>query len=235
MGLSPTALAYLTTLERIPAVPVQQVADALKRANCPVFQTWLDFHSRFAGYVETIGRDNAVWGIMHASPGWPWIANEAEVEARSDDWYVVCADVHPSYDYKLNSAGNFISYGGGGSHETFAKKVEIRALFWDACKGGRSWKLESELAQKSRDNPESLARWSGAEMVAEASDKFSTYWRGHDVIIVDKPERKGVRQLRWPSGRPDDIIIVDTIERRVQVWVAAEARERLCAYQPDNV
>jgi hypothetical protein len=72
-------------------------------------------------------------------------------------------------------------------------------------------------------------------MVAEASDKFSTYWRGHDIIIVDKPERRGVRQLRWPSGRPDDIIIVDRIEKRVEVWVAAEARERLCAYQPDSV
>jgi hypothetical protein len=43
MDLSPAALAYLATLQRMPAVPVEQVADALQRANCLMFQTWLDF------------------------------------------------------------------------------------------------------------------------------------------------------------------------------------------------
>jgi hypothetical protein len=107
MDLSPAALDYLATLKRMPAVPVEQVADALKRAGCPAFQTWLDFHSRFAGYVEIIGREHAVWGIVHSNPGWPWIANQAEVEAQTDDWYVVCADVHPHYDYKLNFCREF--------------------------------------------------------------------------------------------------------------------------------
>lgn len=215
MDLSPIAVAYLATLKRYPAVPVIQVVEALKRANCPVFDCWLDFHARFAGYQEIVGHDTAVWGIVHANPRWALLPDEAWVKADGNDWLVACADVHPSYDYNLNSTGEFVSYGGGGEHESFAKRIERAALGWDAAVGGRKWTQDCELRDKAKRNLESFVRWSDARIVPEASDKYVTSWRGQDAIIFrnDRPHSRE----SW----------------RLQVWIAEDARERMSAYQPD--
>ena len=216
MNLSPTAVAYLASLKRHRAVPVAQVAEALKRAGCPVFESWLEFHERFAGYEEVIGRDTAIWGIVHTEPRWALLPNEAWVKANGNDWVVACADVYPSYDYNLNSAGEFVSYGGGGEHESFATRLERRALGWDAAAGGRKWKQDSELRDKIKGNLEAFVCWSGANIVPQATDKYVTSWRGQDAIIFrnEKPHSKE----SW----------------RLQVWVAEDARERMSAYQPDS-
>ena len=107
---------------------MEKVAEALQRANCPIFESWLEFHAQFAGYKEVIGREIAYWGIVHANPGWPWVANEAYVRTRRGEWLVNCADVHPSYDYTLDPSGQFLSVGGGGYYESFAMKVERDAV-----------------------------------------------------------------------------------------------------------
>lgn len=215
MDLSQTATAYLATLKRHPAVPVAQVVEALKRANCPVFECWVEFHERFAGYEEVIGRDTAIWGIVHAEPWWALLPYEAWVQANGNDWVVACADVYPSYDYNLNSAGEFVSYGGGGQHESFAKRIERSALGWDATVAGRKWKQDCKLRDKVKENLETFIQWSGAMIVPEASDKYVTSWRGKDAIIFrnEIPYSKE----SW----------------RLQVWVAEDARERMKTYESD--
>jgi hypothetical protein len=215
MDLSPTAVAYLATLRRYPAVPLQQVAEALKRQNYPVFESWLEFHERFAGYEEIIGRDTAIWGIVHAEPRWAFAPYQAWVQARGSDWCVACADVYPQYDYNLNSAGEFVSYGGGGEHESFSRRVERGALGWHAAAGGRKWRQDCNLRDKVKDNVESFLQWTDARIVVEASDKYVTSWRGHDAIVFrnELPHSKE----SW----------------RLQVWVADDAREKMIAYRPD--
>lgn len=214
MDLSPTAMAYLATLKRYPAVSVKQVVEALKRAECPVFESWLEFHEQFGGYKEVIGRDVAYWGIVHTNPGWPWEANEVYVQTRRNEWFVNCADVHPSYDYRLDSSGQFLSVGGGGYYESFVKKVERDAMARAAAAGGRRWREAVELRSKVEENVEAFVGWSGAELVGEASDKYMTCWRGNDTIIYRRE-------------------IIDNKEGWIKVWVAEDARERMSAYQPD--
>src|SRR5262245_54144201 len=139
MNLSSRAQTYLGTLRRRSPIPVERVASALKNARCPAFDPWLDFHSRFAGYEETIGVELAVWGIVHADPHW-LVSEEACAEIHGEEgWHVVCADVHPSYDYWLDCNGQFVSIGGGGTYESFDKKVERAAMFWAATLGDRAW------------------------------------------------------------------------------------------------
>ena len=215
MDLSTRAVAYLATLKRHSAVPVEQVAEALKRANTSVFESWMEFHERFAGYEEIIGHDTAVWGIVHAQPRWGLLPHEAWVRSKADDWLVACADVYPSYDYNLNSTGEFISHGGGGLHASFVKRVERAALGRDAASGGRKWRQECELRDRVNGNLASFVRWSGASVVGEASDKYVTSWRGDDTIIFRNE------------------IINNKESWRLQIWVAEDARKRICAYEPD--
>ncbi len=200
MSLSPRAQAYLATLERGEPVPVERVVEALEQVGCPIYDAWLEFHSRFAGYVEVIGRDSGVWGIVHAHPVWldPW---DASVELSGEGWRVVCADIHPSYDYWLSSTGEFISLSGGGSHESFDIKIERNTIFWEAIAGGRSWTIDADLLRAAR-GIDALRVAVGAEIVKEASDKYATCYTSHDVIVIARPAT-------------------------TEVWVASDAHERV--------
>ena len=144
MALSERAQSYLATFNRRQPVPVGLVADALARSGCPRLDRWLDFHSRFAGYEELIGRDLAVWGIVHAEPTW-LDPDEATVELRDGEWRVICADVHPSYDYWLDSRGHFVGLGNGGPYEAFDVKVERDAVMWEASAHGHAWSIAFDL------------------------------------------------------------------------------------------
>jgi hypothetical protein len=186
MSLSSRALTYLATLKRGEQVPIERVAEALEISGCPTFAKWIDFHSRFAGYEEEIGRDTAIWGILHSAPTWIQ-AGAAEVERDGDLWRVTCADVHPSYGYWLDSDGRFGGSGSGGPFQTFDVKVERNAVFWEAIKGGRSWVMDFNLGKVLGADVESWRRWiPGIELVPEASDMFSRCWKSSDLIAVQR-------------------------------------------------
>ena len=70
MHLSSRATSYLASLERLQMVPTAKVVEELKRCTVPASKSWVDFQDRFGGYVETIGRDRAIWGLMHVAPEW---------------------------------------------------------------------------------------------------------------------------------------------------------------------
>jgi hypothetical protein len=189
--VSPRALAYLATLPRREALGKDALAEALGRAGCPVHDAWIDFHARFAGYEETIGRDWAIWGIVHAAPCWlsPHEALVNEPDSGDPRLSVMCADVHGAYGYSLYTNGEFYANGGGGRCETFDKKLERDSLVWEARAGERPWRWMAfdDAIPKSSLAP--LREWLRAEPVPEASDRFVACWRSRDVIVFERDER----------------------------------------------
>jgi hypothetical protein len=201
MSLSPRAIGYLATMKRRDSVSLVAVETSLTRAGVPVFDQWLSFHSRFAGYEEVIGNEVAIWGIMHHDPIW-LNPDEVAVEFGKDGWRVVCADVHPSYDYWLDSKGQMVGLGNGGPFETFDVKVERDAVFWEACAQGRSWEINFPLTESPMSIELLRESIPGLEIVPEASDKYGTCSKSNDVIVVERGGRKTI----WvASGAAEEI------------------------------
>jgi hypothetical protein len=107
--LSERARHYLSTMTRIPAVPTEEIERVLKRQGDKCFPAWLEFHERYAGYIEPLGLESAVLGIVHTRSR--WIRPGCAIVSRSYEsnafWFVTCADVHPSYVYSLGDSGFF--------------------------------------------------------------------------------------------------------------------------------
>lgn len=180
-SLSPRAQRYLAKVPRGSAVPVERVAEALREIDAPVFDVWLDFHARYAGYVESLGNDSAVWGLAHTDSYWQ---NPMAASAKRYDtgWRVVCAEAHPSYEYWLHENGEFSSCGGGGRCESFEVKLERDGVVYETFTEGRSWTLDFALLEAARTT-EKLCRLVGAQVIPEASDKYVTTWRAPDIIV----------------------------------------------------
>lgn len=178
--LSDRARSYLAQLRRHPQVPVARLGDSLRRQGVPTNDAWLDFHSRFAGYEERLGHDLAVWGLAHTHADWQ-DTNEVWIEPQGDRWRIACADVHPSYDFRLTWDGEFRSL---GIHcESFDVHVEQLAAVWETARG-RTWKVDLRLAADKQRRDE-LREKLQAERVAEASDRYGTVWRTSDLIILE--------------------------------------------------
>ena len=87
----------------------EEVRAALHRAGVPVgsHSEFVRFELQWSGRRDGLGDDGA-WGIRHAAPRWGnSVAGEAwaEVDETSGDWWVVCADVHPSDMWILDERG----------------------------------------------------------------------------------------------------------------------------------
>src|SRR5258708_6735285 len=95
--LTQRATRFLTNLERRSAIPTKEIESIIRSKGYPCFAPWLDFHERFAGYVEVWGRDWAIWGLAHGAPHWlaPQAA-EIDREPHEETWYISCVDCHPS-------------------------------------------------------------------------------------------------------------------------------------------
>jgi hypothetical protein len=185
VSLSTRAESYLATLRRGEHLSATQLAEALCAGGYPLVKEWLDFQSRYAGYEEIIGRERAVWGIVHADATW---LEPYEVVAEQEDrqWHVMCADVHPSYDYWLDAKGQFVGVGGGGQCESFDVKVERDSIFWSVtASNGRRWEIDFDVVEKAGEL-DVLLEAVGARAVSEASDKYATLWQANDVIVLER-------------------------------------------------
>lgn len=197
--LTRRAESYLATFVRRPAPSVQAVSESLARVGAPAFPAWLDFHAQFAGYEEVILNEIAIWGLIHTAPTW-LDANEVTVEHDGMNWRIVCADVHPSYDYWLDSEGRFVGLGGGGPFASFAVKIERDALFHEASVG-RAWKLDIELSERVKDIEAAQQFIPELSLVPEASDEYSTCWKATDAIVVCRSDRLTFTVARQASER----------------------------------
>lgn len=178
--LTDRAQKYLTTLQRLPPVPTRDVERALREEGAPCFEVWLDFHELYAGYVEPLGADQAVWGIVHQKSQWipPGRASVEQTSEQGSEWLVTCADVHGSYVYRLTDTGRFFER----SAESFDIKVERNAARMAFARDPRGraqiWFELKDPAFRERLNRE-------AKVVPEASDRFYRIYLGDSVFAVE--------------------------------------------------
>jgi hypothetical protein len=190
-------------LERRPFVPTRKVEEIIRNQGRPCYPQWLDFHERFAGYVETIGRDVAVWGLIHENPQWlrPMTA-DIDREPLQETWYITCADVHPSYDYRLDDKGEFLGY----PAESFDKHVERMAVGWEFKRDRRIEVIDiDELRSQAF-----LGLFHSTvkpALVPEASDRYLTYYMDDHYLVVEDAEtgklRRGWRQTEGDKRAPE--------------------------------
>lgn len=189
--LSPRARRFLATLERRPAVPTAEVETIITGSGFPCFAPWLAFHDRYAGYVETVGRDGFIWGLVHRNPYW-LAPNKPDIDGEGDGqtWYITCADGHPSYDYRLENTGEFL---GGAPAESFDIHVERIALGWEFKQRGevRSLSTDEMRGPAFREAFEDRIK---PHPVSEASDRFSRYYMSDSYFVVEWVETGALRR-----------------------------------------
>ncbi len=206
MALSKRARSYLASLERRAAVPTRDVEAAIVRAGYEPFPAWLAYHDAYAGYVEPLGRESAVLGLVHGASHW-LAAGEAEVDLWDDGALVItCADVHPSFAYTLFSDGHFWSSGGAGECATYDVKVEQSGAFVEKTRDGRDWK---RIVRPMVDNPSGLTRLRealGAARVDEASDVYNETWVARDAMWLEGADEKRALDL-WAPGETHEALL----------------------------
>jgi hypothetical protein len=182
--LSTRARIFLATLERRPSIPTKEVEAIIRDQGYPCFSPWLDFHERYAGYLEVFGQDWAVWGLVHEKPVW-LLPRKADIdrEPHEETWYVTCADTHPSYDYRLDDKGEFL----GPPAESFDIHVERIALGWDFHQKGPSRVLTTDEL-RGPGFQEIFITQIEPHLVAEASDRFFRYYMNENYLVVEDVE-----------------------------------------------
>jgi hypothetical protein len=179
--LSPRAQRFLSTLERRPAVPTAEVEAIITARGFPCFAPWLEFHERYAGYVLR-GNDWFILGLVHRNSYW-FGPNYPDVEAEIDGktWYITCADGHPSYNYRLDNAGEFL----GWPAESFDIHIERSALWWEFRQRGgvRVWSVDELRGPVGRATFERAVK---QHLITEACDRFFRYYVSDAHFVVER-------------------------------------------------
>ncbi|MGD8910732.1 MAG: hypothetical protein PVI92_15430 [Chromatiales bacterium] len=183
--LSTLAERYLKSLARLPMPLTERVEKELKAEGLPAMEPWLEFHERYAGYVEQIWHDRAVWGLLHFKPRWQApkrLAYFKDFYEEQEHIIINCADVHPSYEYQLDEKGMF-------SRERsryFDIYVEQSALHWWFTTQIGPEPLHRKFDLKDPRIIDKIR--SHSEMVEEASDEFSRVFLGDSVLAYQDAE-----------------------------------------------
>jgi hypothetical protein len=189
--LSERARRFLDQCERTTAVPTGDVERILRESGWPVAPAWLEFHDRYAGYVERIYRDAAVWGLVHEDSFW-FGPRRAEVDRDEDDedeggLFIYCAELHPAYGYRLDTAGRFLAYGQEAS--SFDVHVERLAVWREFTADHEAHKIvDQERLHDSEYRAELLARL-GERPIPEASDSNFAWYADEETLIADDLSR----------------------------------------------
>jgi hypothetical protein len=195
--LTERANKYLASLKRASALPASLVEKSLFEQGAPRFDAWLEFHDRYAGYVEQLGSgDFAVWGIVFETPNWlDPLQAQVDREQRDPIWYVTCADVHPSYVYRLDQEGGFFA----PPASSFDVKIERDALVSAFSHAGKT----RRAAQKELHDPEFVSEWrrqlaasTDLQLVPEASDAHFRYYEGKTALVFENA-KLGAIQGVW--------------------------------------
>lgn len=187
--LSKRALDYLATLKREPFMPTTEAEATLRAEGHPVFAVWLEFHERYAGYVMNLGEDVGVLGLIHESPRWLDPRKPRLFRGQREGfWYIICADIHPSYDYRLKQNGLFL----GGPAESFDTYMEQQAMLWEFYSGREHCRHLFPETEEPAFRDQILKRPT-LRLVPEATDQFSRCLVDDEYLVVDNPEEERLR------------------------------------------
>ena len=175
MSMTKRAQTWLTTLRREAPLSTAHVEKLIIDAGWTPHAVWLDFHERFAGYIEEVGPDDiAVWGLARAVDA-TWSPPEyVFVRAGVGNFpeTIDCADAHPVHQYELTANGRFM--GIGGPCPSFDMKVERHGVLHEFFLRGRARQtiVKDGDAAARRKLIHDLAPW----LVSEASSADTQFF-----------------------------------------------------------
>jgi hypothetical protein len=195
MALTKRAQTWLSTLDRETPVATTLVEQWIRDVGGTPHRAWLDFHERFAGYVEELAPGElAIWGLARAKDAEPpsmWRKPETVfvVLPSAGDERISCADAHPVHEYELRANGTFM--GAGGPCPTFDMKVERQALSHAFSQAGTP---RQTLVTKSGDLPEhqKLLQDMAPFLVPEASTPRAQYFLAPRRFVIFNPPFKQI-------------------------------------------
>ena len=159
---------------------------------CPA--AWLAFHQEYAGYVEPLGNDVAVWGLTHREGLWLKLNAVVEQQPNAGRCYITCADAHPSYRYLLDDRGRFL----GVPADSFDIKVERNALISEISK--RSNRPLLRRPQIDRQRFAALLERLLGNVVPEASDSCFRYFAVPEAVLIEDVEAGRFVELLCADG-----------------------------------
>jgi hypothetical protein len=180
MALTKRAAAWLATLSRETPMPTTDVERLILVAGSTPHAAWLDFHDKYAGYIEEVGPGEiAIWGLARsasASPPPTWFAPDSVSIVPPEYGFpeaIRCADVHPVRGYELGADGAF--RGTGGPAETFEMKIERHGVMKEFYDRG---KVKQTLLTRKADEPQhqKLLSDMAHALVPEASGKAAKFY-----------------------------------------------------------
>jgi len=188
ISLSQRALDYLNTLERVSRVSPERLKVLMLEQGIEPVDIWLAFQESYAGHVESLGYDGAVWGIAHESKRYFEYPKPYQIE---HDYYehekarvVTCADVHATYDYTLTEDGRFL----GRPCDRFEIYIEQNALWREFI----DLHTKAEARHLFNDTSFDTHLDTETRKIPEASDSHHTYVV-NDTILGIKEEQSN----RW--------------------------------------
>jgi hypothetical protein len=180
--LTPRATRHLAGLKRVAVPSTTLVEQHLVTLIPQVPAVWLDFHERYGGYVEAVSAtENAVYGLMHSHPMWlSPMRCDFEDDPAEHNAYVACADVHPSYDHRLDLHGHFLAEP-AESLEIQIERVALATEFADALQNAA--KFYSSRDALSAQLAEELDQLLKQPPIPETSDQYAVFYRSEHLLV----------------------------------------------------
>lgn len=187
--LTQRAQSYLASLKRVRPVPAEELERVLKEKGVVRQPAWLEFQEQYAGYVEPLGADEAIWGILHENSRWipPGEVDIEQAKEEGAESFVTCAEVHRSYVYQLANTGRFRE----PSAESFDVKVERNALRVEFA-SAPGFRAEFFLNVRDQAFLEQAARETA--VVPEGSDLWFEVLLGETIFALRDPDSKEITQ-----------------------------------------
>lgn len=190
MELSERAGSYLSSLEREDPTPIDVVYQLFEDYGVAPVDSWMDFHERYAGYVEHSGESIAIWGLCSETsnrlrpPRTLVCGNDAGElrKGQGEPEWIQCADVAEPVVYELYRDGEFDGY--PCESRSFEVKIERTAIQHLFYREGTVPVFRIDGVSVSRMRAELEAEMSEA-IVREASDQYAIYYlTKHRLMIV---------------------------------------------------
>jgi hypothetical protein len=134
-----------------------------------------------------------VWGLVHDDPAW-LLPRKAEIDREPNDntWYVTCADVHPSYNYRLDDNGEFL----GPPAISFDVHLERVALGWEFSLKGASRVLSKSEVQEQQFTELFNTSIKPPHLIPEASDRYTRYYMSQRHLVVEDAASGSIKSVR---------------------------------------
>ena len=168
---------YLHTLERLPAITdATTVGEIIEASGLPIYEPVIEFHCKYAGFVQPYGRVKFIWGLFHQFPH-DYSFFKPNQPHCNQNLFFTCCNCHGSDHWYLDETGALYWCYSPPLATSFETKIERDALVWELGEiyDKAIFQVEFELPTTQILSEVVLRLKDG--LISEASDHIeSLYW-----------------------------------------------------------